>query len=225
MLAGASRHSFCTAMAPSWSTSWRAPTWTAGALSPLTWRSICQVLSSRVRKRFIVQSAVQPFDRRVPPIGLANPVAARFATAEPVKDLAGVRFDEGVRVGLVGGDVNSGGIEVIEVDLADDVFGDAGGQRDSDPVAFAALGIPGALAAQMGGVREVAPRNVLELLPLAEEVVAVVVADRGDVRMHHRHLSDVGSVEDHLATMGDDRLELVKTLRRGPDVLVLGRHD
>ena len=42
-------------------------------------------------------------------------------------------------------------------------------------------------------MRQVAPRLMLEPLPLAEEVIAVVIADFGDLRMHHRDLSDVGA--------------------------------
>ena len=74
-------------------------------------------------------------------------------------------------------------------------------------------------------MRQVAPRLVLEAVPLAEEVVPAVIADLGDLGMHHRHLRDVRSIDDHLAAVGDDRLQLVKALRRCPDVLLLGRHD
>ena len=71
---------------------------------------------------------------------------------------------------------------------------------------------------------EVSARLVLEPLPLAEEVVAIVITDFGDLGMRHRHPSDVRCVDDQLATVGDDRLELV-ALGGGPDVLVLGGHD
>ena len=43
--------------------------------------------------------------------------------------------------------------------------------------------------------------------------------------MHHRDLGDVGRVDDHFATVGDDRFELVEPLGGRPDVFVLGRHD
>ena len=57
---------------------------------------------------------------------------------------------------------------------------------------------------------QVAPRLVLEAVPLAEEVVPAVIADLRDLGMHHRHLRDVRSIDDHLAAVGDDRLQLVK---------------
>jgi hypothetical protein len=92
-----------------------------------------------------------------------------------------VGFDEGVGIRFVCGDIDGGGVHVVEVDRSDDVLGDAGGKGDGDPVAFAVFGVPAALPAQVGGVGEVAPRLVFELLPPPEEVVAVVVADFGDV--------------------------------------------
>ena len=67
----------------------------------------------------------------------------------------------------------------------------------------------------MGAVSEVSPRLVLEPLPLAEEVVAIVVTDFGDLGMRHRHPSDVRCVDDQLATVGDDRLEFVEALGGG----------
>ena len=57
------------------------------------------------------------------------------------------------------------------------VLGDAGGQGDGDPVALAVDLVVGAGAAQMRGVGEVAPVEVLEAVPLLDEVVAAVVAD------------------------------------------------
>ena len=68
-------------------------------------------------------------------------------------------------------------IEVVEVDRADHVLGDAGGQRDRDPVPLAVDLVPGARAAQVRGVGEVAPVLVLEAVPLLDEVVPAVVAD------------------------------------------------
>ncbi len=117
------------------------------------------------------------------------------------------------------------GVKVVEVNRPDDLLGDTRREGDRDPILLALLGIPGALAAEMGGVRQVTPRLVLEAVPLAEEVVPAVIANLGDLGMHHRHLGDVRSVNDHLATVGDDRLQLVEALGRGPDVLILGRHD
>jgi hypothetical protein len=61
-------------------------------------------------------------------------------------------------------------------------------------------------------VSGVAPRPVTELVPLAEEVVPVVVADLGDDGMHDRDLRDMQRVDDQLAAVGDNRLQLVKPL-------------
>jgi hypothetical protein len=60
-------------------------------------------------------------------------------------------------------------------------------------------------------VSGVAPRRVTELVPLAEEVVPVVVTDLDD-GMHDRDLRDMRRVDDQLAAVGDNRLQLVKTL-------------
>jgi hypothetical protein len=61
-------------------------------------------------------------------------------------------------------------------------------------------------------VSGVAPRRVTELVPLAEEVVPVVVTDLGDDGMHDRDLRDMRRVDDQLAAVGDKRLQLVKPL-------------
>src|SRR4051794_28783195 len=164
------------------------------------------------------RSSVQPRGRGTATVRLAGNLLW-LPRPEPVEDLAGVRLDEGVRVRLVRGDVNAVGVEVVEVDPTNDVLGDPGGERDGDPVPLAMHGVPRALAAQMGGVREVTPRHVSVPLPLTEEEVAVVVADLDDVGVHHRHLGDVWRVDDHLTAVGDDRFELVEALGRGPDVL------
>jgi hypothetical protein len=65
---------------------------------------------------------------------------------------------------------------------------------------------------------------VTELVPLAEEVVPVVITDLGDDGMHDRDLRDTRRVDDQLAAVGDNRLQLVKTLSRRPDVFLLGGH-
>jgi len=87
-----------------------------------------------------------------------------------------VRFHQRVRVGFERPNVDRCWIKVVEVDGAHDFFGDAGGESDGDTVALAGCGVPGALAAEMSGVSEIPPRLMLELVPLAKEVVAVVVA-------------------------------------------------
>ena len=48
--------------------------------------------------------------------------------------------------------------------------------------------VRGALAAQVGGMGEIAPWLVGEPFPLSQEVVAVVVPDFRDGGMHHRQL-------------------------------------
>src|SRR5678815_3786434 len=77
----------------------------------------------------------------------------------------------------------------------------------------------------MCGVSKIAPRLVPELVPLTKEVVAVVIADLSNARMHYRDLGDVRCIDDQLTAIGDDRLELVEALSRCPDVLILCRHD
>ena len=57
--------------------------------------------------------------------------------SQAVEDLAGVGHDEGVRVGRPRGEVDLRRVEVVQVDRADDVLGDAGGQGDRDPAALA----------------------------------------------------------------------------------------
>src|SRR5215216_3581396 len=76
-----------------------------------------------------------------------------------------------------------------------------------------------------GGVSKIAPRLVPELVPLTKEVVAVVIPDLADARIHHRDLGDVRSIDDHFTAIGDNRLQLVEALGCGPDVLILRRHD
>ena len=93
-------------------------------------------------------------------------------------------FNEGIRVSLVCSDVDRGRVEIVEVDRPNDLLGDAGCQSDRQPIPLTVLGIPGALPAQVGGVRQVAPRLVLKAVPLAEEVVPTVIADLGYLGVH-----------------------------------------
>jgi hypothetical protein len=65
---------------------------------------------------------------------------------QPVEDFPGVWHNKGVRVGFVSADVDRRGVQVVEVDSADNLLGDAGGERDGDPVALTMFGIPGALS-------------------------------------------------------------------------------
>ena len=91
-----------------------------------------------------------------------------------------MRFNEGVRVCFVCGDVDFGGVKVVEVNRPDDLLGDTRREGDRHTILLAVLGIPGALAAEVGGVRQVTPGLVLKAVPLAEEVVPAVIADLGD---------------------------------------------
>ena len=76
----------------------------------------------------------------------------------------------------------------------------------------------------MAGVGEISPGQVLESVPLTQEVVAAVVPDLGDVRVHDRQLRYVRGVDDDLAAVSHDRFQLVEALGCGPDVLILARH-
>ena len=73
--------------------------------------------------------------------------------------------------GFVGGNVNLSRVEVVEIDGAHDTLGYPGGQGDPHPALLAVLGVVGAGAEKMGGVRKVAPVVAGELIPLRQEVV------------------------------------------------------
>src|SRR4051794_34686789 len=143
------------------------------------------------------RSSIQPRAAGAPAVGLTRP-AVRAGT-QPVQHLAGVRLDERVRVGLVRRHVDAVRVQVAEVDRLHDLARDPRRQGHPDPVVLPLLHAPGALAAQVRGVREVAPGLVTEALPLPQEVVAAVVADLTDLRVHDRDLGDVRRVDDHLA--------------------------
>src|SRR3954463_2002389 len=139
-----------------------------------SWSIATSTVASRVTSQCIGVAAVSPPDRcqtamrdrmwsavetggcRAPPVGFARaPVGASVgAGPQPVEHLAGVRHDEGVGIGLERGDVDGGRVEVVEVDRVYDVLGDPGGEGDGDAVALAVYGVPGALTAQVGAVRE-----------------------------------------------------------------------
>ena len=75
-------------------------------------------------------------------------------------------------------------VQVVQVHRAHPLLGDAGGQGDGDPAALLAGGlVVGARAAQVGGVREDAPRHDPEAVPLLHEVVPAVVAHLVDLRV------------------------------------------
>ena len=92
-----------------------------------------------------------------------------------------------------------------------------------DPEALTANGIVDAGTAEMGAVREVSPRVVLEAVPLLHEVVATVVPDLNDLWMGGADFRDMWRVQNDLAAVGDDRLYLVEPLGACPDVVVSGR--
>ncbi len=62
------------------------------------------------------------------------------------------------------------------------------------------------------------PRGTSVPVPVRQEEVAAVVADLHDSWVHGRDLRDVGRVEDDLAAVGDDRLDLVEALGPRPEV-------
>src|SRR5690606_757789 len=120
---------------------------------------------------------------------------------QAVQHLARVRHDEGAGIFRPRDHVDLGRVEVVEVDRAHDLFGDPGREGDLHAAAFAVgLGV-GALTAQVRRVREVPPRQVLEPVPLLHEVVAAVIPDLDDARVHRGDLGDVGGVEHDLAAV------------------------
>ncbi len=83
----------------------------------------------------------------------------------------------------------------------------------------------GADAAHVRRVRDHAPRHLPEPIPLAAEVVAAVIADlEQQAAVRDRYLGDVRRVDDQLAAVGHDRLELVHALAADPQLLVHLRH-
>lgn len=58
---------------------------------------------------------VEPLWRDRPSVRLCG-APARLFRSKSVEHLAGVRLHEGVRIGLVHGDVNCGRVEVVEID-------------------------------------------------------------------------------------------------------------
>ena len=84
-----------------------------------------------------------------------------------------------------GADVDGGRVEVAEVRLAAYLLRYAGRQGDLYPQPLlAGLRVVGARPAQVGRVGEHAPVHVREPVPLLHEVVAAVVPDLHDLRVH-----------------------------------------
>ena len=133
------------------------------------------------------------------------------------------RADERVRVGRPYCRVYLARVQVAEVEGTNHGFWDACGKGNGDPEALTANGIVDAGTAEMGAVREVSPRVVLEAVPLLHEVVATVVPDLNDLWMGGADFRDMWRVQNDLAAVGDDRLYLVEPLGACPDVVVSGR--
>ena len=153
-------------------------------------------------------------DRPASPGPLTWPGRSRYSTS-PASGTTSVRG-----IGRPGVDIDRGRVEVPEAHRAHVGLGDAGGERDPHPAGLAGVGVVGAGAAEVGGVRQVAAGHVGEAVPLRQEVVAAVVADGRDVRVHGADLADVRRVQHHLAPVGDHGLDLVEALGAGPQVVV-----
>ncbi|MPM58304.1 hypothetical protein SDC9_105135 [bioreactor metagenome] len=114
-----------------------------------------------------------------------------------------------------------GRIAVSDVDGRADLRRYLGGKGQLQPAALhTGFGIVAAGAAGVGGMRQYAPRHVLELVPLLHVVVAAVVADLVDLGVGFGHGRDVRGVEDRLAAVRHGRLGLVEALGCGPDVVI-----
>src|SRR5262249_50877333 len=97
---------------------------------------------------------------------------------------------------------------------------DSRGQRDLDARALDAL-VVGAHAPDVRGVRHDASRNAREAGHLLHEIVADVIADLSDdVAVGARNPANVRRVDDDLAAVGHDRLDLVDALPSHPEVVV-----
>ena len=102
----------------------------------------------------------------------------RTLSPQAAEDLPCVGFNEGIWVSLVCCDFDRRWVKVVEVDRPDDSLEeDAGCKGGRYPIPLAVLGIPGAVPAEVSGVRQIAPRLVLKSVPLAQEVVPAMVAN------------------------------------------------
>src|SRR5208337_375124 len=116
-------------------------------------------------------------------------------------------------VRIVGG-INRRGIAIAKVDLSAYFPGNSGGQRYPYAIALNAI-VVSANTAHVRRVREYAPRHGAELIPLLTEVVAAVIADLSDeAAVSIRNLANMRSVDNHFATVGDYRFELVHAFAR-----------
>ena len=91
-----------------------------------------------------------------------------------------------------------------------------GGESDVGAAAFDAI-LVSADAADVRGVGQDTPGDILESVPLFKEIVPAMVADSFDVRaMAHANLVEVRGVDDQFAAVGENRIELVHALAGGP---------
>ena len=73
--------------------------------------------------------------------------------------------------------------------------------------------VVGPRSEEVGGVRQLAQRDIAVAVPMGQEEVAAVVADLQQPGVHGCDLGDVRRIQDHLAAVGDDGLDLVEALR------------
>ena len=82
-------------------------------------------------------------------------------------------------------------------------------QRHSGSTCFDSVFV-GALTEYMGAVGQGSPREIFEVVPLFQEVVAAVVAYLPKQRsMDHTDLMEVGGIDDEFAIRGQYRLRMV----------------
>ena len=116
--------------------------------------------------------------------------------------------------------INRRGIAVAKVDLPALGLGDLGGQRDLGAWRLHTVFVS-AQPLHMHAVRQRTPRHVLELIPLLEEIVAAMVADFLDrFAVRDADIADVRRVNDQLAAISQNGLELVHTFAGGPKLVV-----
>src|SRR4051794_34141336 len=126
--------------------------------------------------------------------------------AHAIEHLARVRHHHRAAPALArpGLRLEAGGIAVAEGDARAALAGDAGGESDADARGLhLADGIVRAEALHVGGMGEDPSRIAAETVPLAEEVVAAVIADLVDEPpVHVAHLRHVGGEDHDLAPVG-----------------------
>ena len=113
-------------------------------------------------------------------------------------------------------------VAIAQVDLPAVRLRNPGGQGHPSPRGLDAILI-GAAAKHVRAVCKGSPGQVLEPIPLLQEVVPTVVADLTDkLTVHHANLVEVGCVDDELPACSQDRFQLVHGLRPDPELVVHG---